>query len=70
MNSRRTASTLRLAAVGVRALQPFAEPNAFAQLPEYQRYLFTGVDVLLSAALLAGGADGIQAQTDSCHRIA
>jgi hypothetical protein len=52
------------AMVGVRALWPFLEATqggitAFNALPLGQRNTFIIFDVVLSAALLAGGADGI-----------
>ena len=47
---------------GVRALAPFvdsAKLNDLKLITEAQRLFFLAVDVALSAALLAGGADGI-----------
>lgn len=35
---------------------PMTETSAFADLPAGQRYLFTLVDVLLTAAIIAGGS--------------
>jgi hypothetical protein len=48
-----------ISALGVRAMQPFFEPNAFQALPTLQQTLLTGIDVLVSGALLAGGASGL-----------
>jgi hypothetical protein len=47
---------------GVRALEPFLDPGKFSDLSKShpgQYFFFLGVDVALSAALLAGGADGV-----------
>jgi hypothetical protein len=44
---------------GVSALTPFLAPGALNSLPSAQHALFAGFDVLLTAALLAGGADGM-----------
>jgi hypothetical protein len=47
---------------GVRALEPFLDPGKFSDLSKAhpgQYLFFLGVDVALSAALLAGGADGV-----------
>ena len=46
------------AALGLRALGLFLDPGEFADLREGQRIGFTLVDILLTAGLLAGGADG------------
>jgi len=53
--------TLSLAAayVGVRALWPFVNQADFGKLSANQQWMFLAVDVVLTAALLAGGADGI-----------
>ena len=48
-----------ISALGLRAMQPFFEPKAFQTLPPTQQTLLTGIDVLVSGALLAGGADGL-----------
>jgi hypothetical protein len=44
---------------GVRALQPFLAENALNVLATNQRGFFFTVDVLLTALLLSGGADGV-----------
>jgi hypothetical protein len=44
---------------GVRVLGPFADPEKLKVMPQAQHLFFLCVDVALSAALLAGGADGI-----------
>jgi hypothetical protein len=44
---------------GVRALQPFLADNALVGLATDQRGFFFTVDVLLTALLLSGGADGV-----------
>lgn len=44
---------------GVRALQPFLADNALKVLATDQRGFFFTVDVLLTALLLSGGADGV-----------
>jgi hypothetical protein len=48
-----------VSALGIRGLEPFFEPNAFGKLPPAQHSLLRGVDVLLTGALLGGGADGL-----------
>jgi len=53
---------LLVSVVGVRALEPFANPDALQGLTlshPSQRSLFLSLDVALSGALLAGGADGV-----------
>jgi hypothetical protein len=65
-----TSLTLSLAAasVGVRALWPLLDIKAksgFEQADPKQRGAFLIVDVVLTAALLAGGADGIHAVINS-----
>lgn len=47
------------AIVGVRALGPFLDTAKFHATSHAQQIYFLSVDVALSAALLAGGADGI-----------
>jgi len=47
------------AMVGVRVLGPFLDSAKFHATPPAQQLHFLCLDVLLSAALLAGGADGI-----------
>jgi hypothetical protein len=48
-----------VAALGVRVLQLFVDPAVFDALSGLQRRLFCTVDVLLTGALLGGGADGL-----------
>jgi hypothetical protein len=50
------------AMVGIRALWPFLDPQSmkvFSQAPLGQKNTFIVLDILLSAALMAGGANGI-----------
>ncbi len=54
-----TALGALVAAVGLRVLGGLAPEAELARLQEAQRFWFDGVDVLLTALLLAGGADGI-----------
>ena len=49
--------SLMAALVGVRALGPFLADNGLHDLKEHQQHLFWGFDVLLTAAVLPGGAD-------------
>lgn len=51
--------SLAAAFVGVRALWPLVDHLNFDKLGNSQQWMFLTVDVVLSAALLAGGADGI-----------
>lgn len=48
-----------VSALGVRGLEPFLDPAAFKELSSNQRTWFTLLDVLLTGALLGGGAEGI-----------
>jgi hypothetical protein len=48
-----------ISAMGIRALELFVDADAFAELHDFQRVLFQIVDVLITGALLGGGADGI-----------
>jgi len=57
--------SLAAAYVGVRALWPFVDQPNFEKLGSHQQWLFLVVDVVLSAALLAGGADGIHSVINS-----
>lgn len=54
-----TALGALVAAVGLRVLGGLAPEAELEQLEAGQRFWFDGVDVLLTALLLAGGADGI-----------
>jgi hypothetical protein len=47
------------ALAGVSALMPFVAKDALNTLPAAQHALFAGFDIVLTAALLAGGADGL-----------
>jgi hypothetical protein len=44
---------------GVRAFWPFTNKDTFATVSTLQHNFFVDVDVVISAAVLAGGADGI-----------
>jgi hypothetical protein len=62
--------SLVAAMAGVRALWPFIEVSpvaktAFGSLPLAQKNTFIIVDVVLSAALLAGGANGIHSPVNA-----
>jgi hypothetical protein len=46
-------------ALGIRTLQVLVEPQHFERLGEWQTAGFVALDVLLTGALLAGGADGM-----------
>lgn len=48
-----------VSAFGIRTLAPLVEPNAFKTLPHLQQVGFNALDVLLTGALLSGGADGL-----------
>jgi hypothetical protein len=48
-----------VSALGVRALQLFVDPAAFANLSLAQQRLFAMGDVLLTGAAIGGGADGM-----------
>jgi hypothetical protein len=50
---------LTISAVGIRGLQFIAEPQAFSKLSAGQTAIFVVIDVILTGALLAGGADGL-----------
>lgn len=48
---------LVLSVAGIRAIAPFLDPEASAKLPAYQQSVILMLDVLLTGAVLAGGAD-------------
>ena len=48
-----------VSAFGVRSIELFVDPDVFRSLPGIQRSLFNVVDVILTGALLGGGADGM-----------
>jgi hypothetical protein len=48
-----------LAAVGLRALEIFVDAAIFDQLPSVQQVTFGALDVLVTGAVLGGGADGL-----------
>jgi hypothetical protein len=48
-----------VSAVGIRALALFIYPDQIEALIGWQRPLFTSVDVLVTGALIGGGADGL-----------
>lgn len=50
---------LLVGAVGIRALQLFVDPAVFATLSGTQRSVFTAADVLLTGAVIGGGAEGM-----------
>jgi hypothetical protein len=51
-----------VSAAGVRSLQPLIDTQQFTSLSSLQRNTLAGIDVVMTAALLAGGSDGL-------HRI-
>jgi hypothetical protein len=51
-----------VSAAGVRSLQPLIDTQQFIALSSLQRNALAGIDVVMTAALLAGGSDGL-------HRI-
>ena len=57
--------SLASAYVGVRALWPFVDHASFERLGANQQWSFLVLDVALSAALLAGGADGIHSAVNA-----
>ena len=48
-----------IAAIGVRALELFVDPAVFRTLSPLQQTVFRTADVLLTGAVLGGGADGL-----------
>ena len=48
-----------VSALGVRAIGMLVDPAVFAKLPAFQRSAFKVTDVVLTGALLGGGADGL-----------
>jgi len=48
-----------VSAVGVRALGMFVDPAVFGSLSDTQQTMFNVTDVLLTGAVLGGGADGL-----------
>lgn len=54
-----------ISALGLRALQPIVDPAVFKQLGAGQRALFTGIDTLITGALLGGGSEGIHKILDT-----
>jgi hypothetical protein len=48
-----------LSSIGLRSLQPLFEPSDAVWLKSTQGRLFSFVDIVLTAALLAGGSEGI-----------
>lgn len=50
---------LTISAIGVRGLELFVDPAVFDTLTATQRTVFRTVDVLVTASLIAGGADGM-----------
>jgi len=50
---------IAISALGIRVLQPLVDPAVFKSLSRSQLALFTGMDTLLTGALLGGGSNGI-----------
>jgi len=50
---------IAISALGIRVLQPLVDPAVFKSLSRIQLALFTGMDTLLTGALLGGGSNGI-----------
>ena len=48
-----------VSAAGVRSLQPLIDIQQFTGLSLLQRNALTGIDVVMTASLLAGGSDGL-----------
>lgn len=48
-----------VSAAGVRSLQPLIDTQQFISLSSLQRDALAGVDVVVTASLLAGGSDGL-----------
>lgn len=54
-----------VSALGARAIQPLVDPAVFKTLGSAQKALFTGIDILITGALLGGGSEGIHKIVDS-----
>jgi hypothetical protein len=52
-----------VSAAGLRSFSWFVDAEVIAELPAAQSSLFIGIDILLTAGVIAGGSDGI-------HKIA
>ena len=48
-----------VSALGFRVLQPIVDPVALGTLPKVQMSMFTGMDVLITGALIGGSSKGI-----------
>jgi len=48
-----------ISALGIKSLQPLVDPVVFKTLTVLQKSLFTGIDTLITGALLGGGSKGI-----------
>jgi len=48
-----------ISALGLRALEMLFDADVFASLPELQRGMIQVLDILITGALLGGGADGV-----------
>jgi len=48
-----------ISALGIKSLQPLVDPAIFKTLTVLQKSLFTGIDTLITGALLGGGSKGI-----------
>jgi hypothetical protein len=54
-----------ISALGLRALQPLLDADVFLGIGKVQRALFTGVDTLITGALLGSGSEGIHKILDT-----
>jgi hypothetical protein len=48
-----------ISALGIKSLQPLVDPAIFKTFTVLQKSLFTGIDTLITGALLGGGSKGI-----------
>jgi hypothetical protein len=60
---------LVISALGVRAIEQFLDPTTLAKATEYQLRSFHFADVVLTAGLLAGGADPIHKVLDAFNQF-
>jgi len=51
--------SLLISMMGVRAIEMLVDPQLVASIPAAQRNLFVRVDIVITALLLTGGAEGI-----------
>jgi len=59
-------SGLIVACVGVRVLTPLFDTN---ELTTYQKLVFDGIDIVITAGLIAGGSKGINSLTSSIGAV-